>query len=601
MHRQVNFILTIALSITAITSAAAQDAIEHQPIDVLLQQTVTARDGTPLAATVWKPDADDQRYTTILVVTPYVSDEAHPRARIYADRGYATVSLDRRGRGASGGPHEVLTDVGPDACDAIAWIKAQPWSDGRVAMRGGSYRGMAQWMTARSCPDEIETMIPTASVYPGHDDFPIASGPITYKYIARWLSFVAGPTRNINLFGDNAYWRERALASYRAYVPFHQYDAFVGAPSRVFQAWVEMLSEPARWGSYTIPPEAYAKMDMPILSITGHFDGDQLGALRYYRDHQKSAPRRAAREHYLVIGPWDHAGTRTPRRTLGEGVEFGPDAVFDMDQFNLDWFDWRLGRGPKPDLLRKGSVAYYAGGSEEWRYADDLDAIEGEKRTLYLSAAPDEARDVFRSGRLEAVPPTGEEPHAFVSDPLNTTLADITDESWWTLSGSNLRKVWPAHMPETLIFHSAPLAEDMTMAGSMKLTLHLEIDTPDADIFATVYAIFPDGEALYLGGDVVRARFRNGLEPELVEPGVVEPYVFDGFYWNAWDLPAGTRIRLTVGPFNDPHYQKNYNSGGRLGFETAKDARVATIKLHHDVEHPSALVMPLAEYDGGDG
>lgn len=581
-------------SVIVVQSATAQDAA-HEPIDVLLQQTVTARDGTELAATVWKPDTDDERYTTVLVVTPYVSDESHARGRIFADRGYATVSLDRRGRGASGGPHGLLTDVGPDACDAIAWIKGQPWSDGKVVMRGGSYRGMAQWMVARWCPDELETIIPTASVYPGHDDFPMASGPSTYKYIAQWLAFTAGPTRNLSLFLDEAYWNERALASYRAHVPFHQYDAFVGAPSLIFQEWVETLSEPARWKSYAIPAAAYAAMDMPILSITGHYDGDQLGALRYYREHQTHAPQRARREHYLVMGPWDHPGTRAPSRTLGKGVEFGPDAVFDMDQFNLDWLDWRLGRGPKPELLAKGRVAYYVGGAEEWRHAEDLDTIAAETRSLFLSASAEEALDVFNSGQLVDTPVPNEKAHTFISDPLDTTPADLTEESWWQLSERNLRAVWPAHLPETLVFHSAPLAEDVTMSGHMKLKLHLEMDAPDADIFATVYAIFPDGKPLYLGGDLMRARFRNGLEPELVQPGVVEPYVFDSFLWNAWELPAGTRIRLTVGPFNDPGYQKNYNSGGQLGFETANDARVATIKLHHNSDYPSVLQLPLAE------
>ncbi|MEO1658242.1 MAG: CocE/NonD family hydrolase [Pseudomonadota bacterium] len=575
-------------------AAVANDSA-HKPIDVLLQQTVTTTDGTELAATVWKPDADDKRYTAVLVVTPYVSDEAQARGRIYVDRGYALVSLDRRSRGASDGPHEVLTDVGPDACAAIAWIKQQPWSDGRVAMRGGSYRGMSQWMTARACPDELETIMPTASVYPGHSDFPLGPGLVSYKYTARWLSFVAGPTRNINLFSDEAYWQERALTSYRQHLPFHQYDAFVGYPSPIFQKWVETLSEPAQWDSYTIPADAYAAMDMPILTITGHYDGDQLGALGYYRQHQASAQRKPKRDHHLVLGPWDHAGTRVPRQRLSESVEFGANAAFDMDQFNLDWLDWTLGRGPKPELLTKGRVVYYVGGANEWRYADDLDAVAAETHSLFLSAAPDEAADVFRSGHLLGEPVSSDEPHTFINDPLDTSPADLTEENWGTLANGNFRKDWAAHMPETLVFHSSPLPDEQVMAGQMKLTLYLEMDAPDTDIFATVAAVFPDGEILHLGASVVRARFRNGLEPELVEPGVVEPYVFDTFFWNAWALPAGARIRLTVGPFNDPMYQKNYNSGGKLGFETADDARVATIKLHHNSEYPSVLEIPLAE------
>ncbi|MEL7017783.1 MAG: CocE/NonD family hydrolase, partial [Pseudomonadota bacterium] len=199
----------------------------------MLQQKIPAPDGTLLAATVWKPDADDKKYTAILVVTPYVSDEAQSRARLYADRSYAMVSLDRRSRGASGGDYEILTDVGPDACATIDWIKAQPWPDGLVAMRGGSYRGMTQWMTASTCPEKLETIIPTASVYPGHDDFPLGRGLGSYKYIAQWLSFVAGPTNNFNLFADQDYWHERTMTSYRTHLPFHQCPASTGSDQYV--------------------------------------------------------------------------------------------------------------------------------------------------------------------------------------------------------------------------------------------------------------------------------------------------------------------------------------------------------------------------------
>jgi len=59
-------------------------------------------------------------------------------------------------------------------------------------------------------------------------------------------------------------------------------------------------------------------------------------------------------------------------------------------------------------------------------------------------------------------------------------------------------------------------------------------------------------------------------------------------------LPKGTRLRVILGPVNTPDWQKNYNSGGRIGYETAKDARTATISVHLDSRHPSYLELPLA-------
>lgn len=560
-------------------------------IDILHQQKVAARDGNQLAVTVWKPSELNGRHATVLVATPYGSDEAHTRARKYASRGYAMASLDLRGRGGSDGEFIPLSDHGTDICDTIAWIKKQSWSSGEVLMRGGSYRGMAQWMAASTCPQEIDSMVPTASVYPGHD-FPIVSGHRSQKYTAAWLGFVSGSASNLNFFANTRYWQQREKLSYEKHIPFNEYDAFVGAPSRHFQAWVERLSKPSSWMSHALIPEKYASMEMPILTITGHYDGDQPGALRYYREHQKSAPKSAAHTHYLVIGPWDHGGTRVPRQKLADDVEFGPAAVFDMDQFNMDWFDWRLGRGPKPELLQS-KVAYYVGGAEKWRHANSLDSIADERRQFYLSAASDEAFDTFHSGYLIGAPVSGEQPHQFINNPLDVRFAELAEIDWNAIRDGALRATVPAYMPETLVFHSAPMEENVTLAGQMSLKLYLEMDTPDADVFVTVYAIFPDGSPLYLGGDVVRARFRNGLEPELVQAGVVQAYKFDNFLWNSWKLPAGSRLRLTVGPYNDPSAQKNYNSGGKLGYETKDDARVATINLHHNTKYPSVLELPI--------
>ncbi|HEX6613859.1 MAG TPA: hypothetical protein VF022_08370, partial [Rhodanobacteraceae bacterium] len=60
------------------------------------------------------------------------------------------------------------------------------------------------------------------------------------------------------------------------------------------------------------------------------------------------------------------------------------------------------------------------------------------------------------------------------------------------------------------------------------------------------------------------------------------------------ELPEGTRLRVVLAPLNIPDLQKNYNSGGRLGYETAKDARTATFSVHLDPQHPSWLELPLA-------
>jgi putative CocE/NonD family hydrolase len=587
-------LLGLALIVGGVSAAGAQEDVHHVPIDVMLAQPVEAPDGVALAATVWTPTAGRQKFTTVLVVTPYISDEAHDRARTYADRGYAMVSVDRRGRGNSGGPHQVFTDVGPDACAVIEWIRSQPWSDGRVVMRGGSYRGMTQWMTARTCPDALSTMIPTAAAYPG-EDFPRTGAHGAYSYLVRWLALTYGRTGNDKLFADDQYWSDKFDSAYLNYVPFAELDRWVGMPSPLFQRWVAGLSDVPDFSDVTPTPQQYRRITMPVLTVTGHYDGDQPGALRYYREHVAEAPDVAAAEHFLLIGPWDHGDTRRPTAELGSSgaVEFGANSVFDMDQFNLDWFDWRLGRGEKPELL-KDRVTYYVGGADEWRHAPALDAIAGQRRKLYLSGEAYEAYEGFRSGQLAEQVPSKSVVHTFTSDPLDTSALAVTETDHFAMiAKGEIDDPSPGYLPQTLTFHSARFDQPTTIAGRLKLTLYLSLDTPDADVRANVFAVFPDGTVRLLGSDVVRARFRHG-SPQPVPPGVVEPYVFERFFWQAFEVSKGALLRLTVGPLNDPSMQKNFNSGGRPGFETREDARVATIQLHHDAQYPSHLEIPIA-------
>ena len=72
---------------------------------ILFDQRVPMRDGVTLSADVTLPAALEQgeRVPVILSRTPYVKSDirAITTARYYAERGYALVAMDVRGRGDS--------------------------------------------------------------------------------------------------------------------------------------------------------------------------------------------------------------------------------------------------------------------------------------------------------------------------------------------------------------------------------------------------------------------------------------------------------------------------------------------------------------------
>jgi putative CocE/NonD family hydrolase len=279
---------------------------------ITLDARAPMRDGVALSARIWRPSAPG-RYPVVMQHTPYLSDEAQARARKFVAAGYAYASIDRRGRGTSEGRFVPLEGSGADGADAIAWLAAQDWSDGRVVTMGGSYRGTTQWQALAYAPPALKAAVPTASVYPGWD-YPAQRG-IPYAGIAQWLAFTSGRASNMQLYGDEVYWREKQLRAHRGEVTFAQLAAISGAPQDAFAAW---LSRPnSAWQAVNPSPAQYAAMTPPILTITGYFDGDQDGALRYYDEHQRHAAPAARDALLLLIGPWDHAGTRYPSKEVG--------------------------------------------------------------------------------------------------------------------------------------------------------------------------------------------------------------------------------------------------------------------------------------------
>jgi putative CocE/NonD family hydrolase len=547
---------------------------------------ITARDGVRLHARVWMPTELQGPAPAILTLTPYTSDDGHRFGRFYASHGFVYVNADVRGRGESDGESWPLERDGLDGADIVRWIVGQPWSDGKVGMRGGSYRGMTQWQTLKEQPEGLVTAVPTASVHPGWD-YPNPSG-IFLSYAARWLAYVEGEASQSNLFGDNDYWNAKYLEIYSGHRPFSELDEIAGLSPRVFERWIAHPWYDEYWRAMNPAPGDYAHIEIPLLTITGYFDGDQPGAMKYYRDHMSHGSGTGKEQHYLIIGPWSHAGTRIPQAELG-GLTFGENSVLDMEAVHLAWFDWTLRDGPKPEFLRD-RVAYFVMESDEWRFAPSLPEVSPMSKEWFLTS-DGPASDVFHSGVLSTATPGGSGVDAFLNDPLET-LQDPgeTAAATGTYLGAGL-----AFVPgPKAVYHSPPLEESLTVSGYPTLELYVELDVPDTDLLAGLYEIRGDGTTIFLGQSELRARHRHGVDrSEPVTPGSVELYSFHRFYWFSRTLRAGSRIRLVVTPLNSPERDKNYNSGGNTIEETGADARTATVRIHHGENYPSRLILPV--------
>lgn len=551
---------------------------------------IPMRDGVHLSATLYLPRRISAPTPIIFTLTPYVAQTSHEFALYFAEHGYPFLTIDVRGRGNSEGRFKANGNEAKDGYDTAEWLARQPYCSGEVAMWGGSYSGYVQWAAAKEFPGHLATIVPVASPFRGVDS--PSPNNIFVPYRMQWLTLLAGHTSQDKIFADQSFWNGQFQQWSKAGLPFKQLDSFIGHPSPIFQEWLAHPHRDAYWDSYNPSPAQYAKISIPVLTITGIYDTNQSGALMHYREHLRSNPTARAR-HYLVIGPWDHAGTRTPKPEFG-GIKTGRASLLDLPRLHLEWYAWTMQGGPKPQFLHK-AVAYYVMGAEKWRYADALEAVTAGWQPLYLRSSANPT-DVFRSGSLTIEPLSDDEPDHYVYDPRDVSLAELES----TVDPANLtdQRLLHASAGKQLVYHSAPFADDLEVSGFFKLEAWLSIDQPDTDFCVTIHEVCLDGSAIQLTCERKRARYRESLREEhLITTSDPLRYLFECFTFVARCVRKGHRLRLVIGPINSIFWQKNHNTGGAVAEESMADARPVTVRLFHDRSHPSTLHVPIGQTD----
>lgn len=106
---------------------------------------------------------------TILTLSPY-SVLGRSENHGYVPSGYNGVFADVIGTGNSGGCY----DYGgirerQTGYDLVEWIARQKWSNGKIAMTGGSYNGTTAWATAIEKPPHLTTIVPEAAIVRWYD------------------------------------------------------------------------------------------------------------------------------------------------------------------------------------------------------------------------------------------------------------------------------------------------------------------------------------------------------------------------------------------------------------------------------------------------
>lgn len=567
-------------------------------VSVKFEVQIPLRDGVNLSAILYLPSEHAQPTPTIVTLTPYTAQLFHDRGMYFASHGYPFLAVDVRGRGNSDGEFRPMIQEARDGYDVIEWTAAQHYCNGQVAMWGGSYGGYAQWATAKERPPHLATIVPAAAAYPGVD-FPMWNN-VWSPYAIQWLTLVSGKTLQDRLFwGSERFWRERFRGWFVSHDSFRSIGATLGTHlSSAFNEWLNHPHPDSYWDRFNPTRSDYAKLTLPTLTITGIYDADQPGALKHFQEYLAHSSPQTREHQYLIVGPWDHAGTRAPQLKFC-GIEVEPQAVIDVGRLHLEWYAWIMRQGPKPAFLKR-NVAYYLMAAERWCYADSLESITAAYDYLYLDS-PGSASHTFASGSLGGLPGSGD-PDEYIYDPSDVYAAESEAAS---LDPVSLRPPFPqdnvrddsqnfVREGKQLYYHSAPFEHDTEISGFFELSVWLAIDQPDTDFRVTVFEVLVDGTSIMLATDSMRARFREDLrEPRLIQTTQPLKYEFNRFTFVSRLVRAGSHLRLVFGPIDSIFFEKNHNSGGVVSDETGSDARAVRVRLFHDGTRPSALYVPL--------
>ncbi len=536
---------------------------------------IPMRDGVRLAADVWLPEAPG-RYPVLVARTPYMKTglKLSEWAQYFAGRGYVVAIEDTRGRGDSEGTFDAFFEEGKDGYDTIEWLAAQPWSNGRVGTFGLSYLGTAQWLAAREHPPHLVCMAPAAAGGRWFEEFPYMGGAFTQFFALSWTNEVSG--RIDQEANSEAVDWDKVLA----HRPLLTADTVLGRTMPLYRDWLTHTTTGPYWDRMRFSAKDFAMIDIPTLTVTGWYDGDQPGALFYWRGLMANAPH--PDRHSLVVGPWRHIETfRGGSIKVGDS-EFSADSILDMKAIHQVFFDGCL--KDKSPASAAPATRIYVTGANVWRTFDHYPPADATSRQMFL-ASNGHANSINGDGTLRWAPAADGPPDHFTDDPKKPVQED--PEGW----GSDRQAV--ERRDDVLVYTSEVLKDPLEIIGSVAVDLQAASDARDTDFTAVLSDVLPDGRALKLGPTVGirRARSRNGYDrEEMLTPGKVESFRIELFDIAHRFLP-GHRIRLEIASSAVPIYNPNQNTGNPVATDT--EWKVAHQTVYHDRARASVITLPI--------
>lgn len=536
---------------------------------------IKTRDGINISARLVRPKTAAKPLPTLLEYTTYLTPGY---IREVAAHGYVGVLAYARGTGKSTGTAVPFQREGDDLRAVINWIAMQPWSDGSVGLYGSTYSGFTSWAAAKHLPPALKAIAVTSPTAPGID-MP-DDGGVFRNFAYRWSLYVMNAIDD-KAYDDEAAWRALDQKWYASGKPYREFGSFYGKPNFLFMRWLNHPSYDRFWQALIPYGREFAKINIPVLTITGYYAASEAGALYYFDEHHRNNPHA---DHTLLIGPYDDGATVGGVQSVLRGYQVDAAAQVDLRELRYEWFDHVLKGAPAPALLQ-GRVNYEVMGGNEWRHAQSIEAMGNGTLKFYLDATAVNASHrlaqhiatvktkaaTARSKSKVEAPPT------YVSQEVS--LADRSDATTWApqvdIASHNVE------IRNATAYVSDPLPKPLELQGQWSGRFDLTINKVDVDLKIAAYELLPNGDYIQLFEPyTVRASYaKDRVRRHLLKAGERQVLQFKVERLTSRKLQAGSRIVLILGVNRRPDEEINYGVGGDVSNESLESAGKVPVRI----------------------
>jgi uncharacterized protein len=539
-----------------------------------VDQRVSVRGGGHLLCDVYRPDTSG-RFPVLIAASPYprqIQDLGAPTAIIeagnsefFVSRGYVHVIASLRGTGGSDGEWGLFDEPErQDLYDLVEWAAEQPWSDGSVGMIGISYFAIAQVGAAATRPPHLKAIFPfevTSDLYEAAYHY----GLFSSSFMSPWLTMI-GVTAPKNA----TFWRGHVANAARRVLNepvVHRRVGNINGESA--NSVLKMIMK--------APYDAHPWDDLWRAVAVDHQTRDG------YWDERTVLPRLDDVDIPVYIGcDWDNVPMHLPGTfSTGKALARNPNArmallpsgatTWPWESMHIEalaWFDRHL-KDHDTGIDDGPPIRYWLPVAEEWHTA-----------AAWPPPAAHREFGLGADGTLAPEPAPGSREYMCLGIGLQRA-----------------RRAEKSDPPNVLVWESAPLAEDLDMAGDVELQLTATTTAIDTAWIVMLRDIAPDGTAIAVTGGWQRASLRD-IDTAASAPGspiipcrhpqavpIGEPVDYRiPLVPNARRFAAGHRIQLMITSDDQPEDVPVF-----LGYRHAPVATNARNTVHAN----SRLLLPI--------